>query len=936
MQKCYLLLFLVLSGFAENLNGQSISGQAIDTLTGKPVTDATVTLLSAKDSSLISFTMTDAQGRFDLPKLPVGEYRLLISHVNYHSLARKVNLTKDAPEAVLGPIRLSDRSLLGEVTVSAEIPPVTMIGDTVQYHADAFHTPPNASVEQLLKKLPGVQVDKDGTIKSQGQAVKRVLVDGKEFFGNDPKMATKNLPADAVADVQFYEKQTDQAALTGFDDGNSEKTINLKLKHDKKKGGFGKLSAGAGTGGRFEGRANLNSFKGPRQMSVIGAANNTNTEAFSFMDLLNFTGDMSRLMRGGAGTSESLSALAGSGSNNQGIRSIRGGGINYNNRIGNHTDFTSNYFYNQYEPEVRTELQRSYLLPDSGYHYQASSLSNNSTGTHRLNLGFDSQLDSFNSLKVTPTVAWQDARTRAASQYRQYGENGSAAGQGADGELSNLGTSNNTFHNRGVNFRNEILYGKKFRRKGRSFSLDLQTTINNSNGDGTQQSVNEYYSPGAILNRRDSIDQQLRSSADQLGYNARAVYTEPISRRSLLELSVARSSTTSKADQRTWDYDAADGKYSRVNDSLSNHFENTYSYLTGGLRFRNQRRKLKYSIGVNWQRAVLEGKLTSGIKDSVLRKTFNDLLPVARFQYNFTRYKNLQVNYSTATNQPTISQLQPVPDISDPLNIREGNPALHQEYRHDLHLNYAGVNPFRNRNLFAGFTLSRVDDKIVNSDSVFSNGIKKTRPVNVDAVYSVSGDITFGLPLHALKGTVQAGSRLGYDRGKQFINGSPNTIDNWSAGPRVSFNGSPTESLDYSVGAELNFNHTSYSLRPSFNTNYLSQVYSADLNWELPHNFHLQTDLNYTLNRQLAAGFNTSVPLWNASVGHLLGKSKRAELKLRVNDLLNRNIGVSRSSNQNFIEDSRVNTLKRYGLLSFTYSLSKVGLGGKVQMIRFD
>jgi hypothetical protein len=286
--------------------------------------------------------MTDNKGQFEITGLANGEYRLLTTHVNYHNASRPFTIDDAHKQVNLGNIIMNDVTrVLSEVIVTAEAPPVTLIDDTVQYNAGSFKTIPNATVEQLLKKMPGIKVEKDGTVKAQGQEVKKVLVDGKEFFGNDPKIATRNLPADAVDKVQVYDKMSDQAQLTGFDDGNSEKTINLKLKKDKKKGAFGKIMGGAGTDERFEGRFNINSFKGARQMSAIGMANNTNTEGFSFMDILSFNGGMNQLggNSGGGGININMSsndAMAGAmgGGNNNAINTTWAGGANYNNIIG--------------------------------------------------------------------------------------------------------------------------------------------------------------------------------------------------------------------------------------------------------------------------------------------------------------------------------------------------------------------------------------------------------------------------------------------------------------------------------------------------------------------------------------------------------------------------------------------------------------------------
>jgi Outer membrane protein beta-barrel family len=927
MRQFYLLAFLIIFCSASVLaqkNG-SIKGLAYDTLSRKAVADATITVLVKKDSSLLTFGMTDNAGRFSLDNIPAGEYRLLITHITYHNSNRTFIISDSVKNVDLGKVFMNDRTkVLEEVLVTNEAPPVTLIGDTVQYNAGSFKTQPNASVEQLLKKLPGVQVAKDGTVKAQGQTVNKVLVDGKEFFGNDPKMATKNLPADAVDKVQVYDKLSDQAQMTGFDDGNSEKTINLKLKKDKKKGAFGKITGGGGTDERFEGRFNINSFKGARQMSAIGMANNTNTEGFSFMDMMNFTGELSRMMKVGNGnvniniTADDPNAAM-LGGNNSGIRTIRGGGLNYNNIIGSKIDFTSNYFYNHYNPKTAANIARQYILPDSSYFYNQNSLSNNINNSHRLNLGIDYVIDSFHSLKISPSVGYQQTKNNSLSDYRQ---------SGSDGRESNNGYSNSISNSTGYNFRNDLLFRKKFRRRGRTFSLSLQTTLNNSDGDGSLESVNEFFTRGGTGSRTDTIDQRFTNKSDLFGYNARAVYTEPLFKRSLLEFSMGKSNNKSTAEKITYDFNDFNGKYDQLNDSLTNDFENTYGYTNAGIRLRTQKKKYNYAVGLSWQKAELEGKITTGIKDSLISKSFTNILPTARFQYNFTRHKNLTFNYRAFTNQPSVSQLQPVPDNSNVLNIKEGNPDLKQEFIHNVQINYMGVNPFKNKNLFAFFNLNRTDNKIVNSDTLYSSGIKKTKPVNVDGVYNLSGDINLGLPARFLKGTFRIGSNLGYNYGKQFINGVGNIINTFSAGPRLGVDMSPTEKIDLSFTAGMNYNKTKYSLQPVFNNTYFSQLYEAELNWQLPKGIYFSTDFVYTVNNQRAAGFNAQVPLWGASISKLFLKFNRGELKLRVNDILNRNVGISRSTNQNYIEDSRVNTLRRYGIFTFTYSLSKTGLGG--------
>jgi hypothetical protein len=938
MRQAYLLLILLgstLNALAQK-NG-TVKGIAFDTIARQPVSSATVTVMDKKDSSLISFTMTDNGGRFELKGIPNGQYRLLISHVNYHSSNTFFTIEDNNKNKDFGNITLNDvAKVLGEVVVSNEAPPVTLIGDTVQYNAGSFKTVPNANVEQLLKKLPGVKVDKDGTVTAQGEKVSKVLVDGKEFFGNDPKIATRNLPADAVDKVQVYDKQSDQAQLTGFEDGNYEKTINLKLKKDKKKGVFGKVMAGGGNKERYEGKFNVNSFKGARQMSAIGMGNNTNAEGFSFMDILNFTGALNQMRQGGGGnvninvSAADAAALGVNSDRNGGINTAWGGGLNYNNLIGNKLDFQSNYFYNRFNPNIKSHLLRENIFQGSSNFYDENAYTDNLNNTHRFNMNMLYQIDSLHSLRIVPSFSYQQTRNRSQKDYSTTS---------ATGNLINQGFSNNIANSDGYNFRNDLVFRKKFDRKGRTLSLSLGTSLNESEGDGDLSSIINYYSGGNI-NKRDTLTQQNDNTNDLRGYTARAVYTEPLWRKTLLEFSAGKSNTRSSSEKTTWDYNKANGKYDKINQQLTNDFENTYGYTNTGFRMRKQGRKYNYSLGITWQHAELEGKIISGVKDSVITKDFKNILPNATFRYNFTKFKSLSLMYGASTNQPTMSQLQPVPDNSNPLYIREGNPDLKQEYSHSLRGSLNMLNPFKNKNFFMFFTLQTTRNKIVNYDTVnLATGVRRTMPVNVNGVYNANANLSYNLPIRALKASLDIGSTIGYNKTKQFINRAENTIRTLSLGPDIRLDMNPNDKLSLAIGAGYAINNAKYSLESSQDNNYLSQEYEASVEWQLPKNFFFATEFTYTINSQRAAGFNTNVPIWNASFSKQFMKYNRGEIKLTATDLLNRNTGISRTTNQNYIEDKQVNTLRRFFLLSFTYSLTKSGLnsggpGGIRMMMR--
>ena len=938
MRKIYLVLLSVC--FTTTLLAQkngTVKGIAFDTISKQPVAGATVTVLEKADSSLISFTMTANDGHFELKGLANGDYRLLITHVNYHNSNTFFILTDNNKNVEQGNVVMSDKTkVLEEVVLANEAPPVTLINDTIQYNAGSFKTQPNASVEQLLKKLPGVKVEKDGTIKAQGEKVTRVLVDGKEFFGNDPKIATKNLPADAVDKVQVYDKQSDQAQLTGFEDGNYEKTINLKLKKDKKKGMFGKVNTGAGNKERYEGKFNLNSFKGARQFSAIGMGNNTNAEGFSFMDILNFTGELARMQRGSGGnininvSSDDAAAMGiNPGGRNSGINTAWGGGLNYNNIIGTKLDFQSNYFYNRFNPNSESHIQRQYFLPDSSYFYNQNSFTDNLSNSQRFNLNTLYQVDSMNSIRITPSFSYQKTNNRSLTDYQTLSE---------DRILTNEGFSNTTSASEGYNFRNDVIWRKKFTRKGRTFSLSLQTSLNESDGNASLSSINNFYNPDGTLLKKDTLNQRSNTTSDLRGSTARAVYTEPIWKKSLLEFSVSKSNTKSTSQKETFDFNKGNGKYDQLNNRLTNDFENTYGFTNAGIRMRTQKKKYSYAFGANWQQAELEGKIISGNKDSLINKTFRNILPNARFQYNITRFKTFSLTYNTNTNQPNMTQLQPVPDNSNSLNIREGNPDLKQEFNHSLQANLNLVSPYKNKNLFMFLTMQTTQNKIVNYDTINNLGVKRTRPVNVNGVYNINSNISYSLPVRFLKGSVEISSNTGLFKTKQFINTVGNDIKTFSVGPDIRLDMNPTDKLNIGVGAGFNYNKTKYSIQAALNTNYLSQEYTASLDWEMPKGFFFATDFAYTINSQRASGFNLKVPLWNASISKQMLKFNRGELKFSARDLLNKNIGISRNTNNNYIEDSRVLTLRQFFLLSFTYSLSKTGLntagsGGGMRMI---
>ena len=823
---------------------------------------------------------------------------------------------------------MKDKTVLDEVTLLAQRPPVEVNGDTLEFNAESFKTKPNAVVEDMLKKMPGIEVDKDGTVRVNGKRINRVLVNGKDFFNGDPKMATRNLSADAIDKVQVFDKQSDQAAFTGIDDGNAEKTINLKLKKDKKNAAFGKMSAAAGTQDRYDAQFNVNKFKGDQQLSAIGMANNTNRQGFSIMDMLNFTGQSRKMMGGGGGMvintngPEDFGLPVSGINNNQGIITTIAGGINYSDNWKKKTDVNASYFYNDLMPDNTRIVNRQNILPGNNFTWRQNSSNNSKTESNRFNFSADHKIDSFNSIKLTSVIGYQKGNADNQSNYESFVP---------AGKTLNNGFTNTTNATEGYNTSNTLLYRHKFKKKGRTFSLNGSMQYNDSRLNGTQNSISNFFTNGTI-DLRDTLNQVTKLNGITQSYGANLSYTEPLSKRSLLEFKSFYNTSQGDLDRTTFDYNKTSGKHDVRNNLLSNAFESRYNYMGGGVSLRTQKKKYGYTAGANLQYA----QLTSQLKDSafLVKQNFTNLLPAASFNYNFTKMKSLRLDYYSSTLQPNASQLQPVKDISDPLNVQEGNPGLLQSYNHNLGLQFFNANPSKQKNLFAFVNYFATQNAIVNSDIIDAGGTRTTRPVNANGVYYINGTIDRGFRVNKLNTRFTIGGNIAYNRSVNFINNQKNKTGNLSFAPRVSANYTYKEAVDINLSTSLSYNQARYSLQSSLNNNYWRQTYELEVTFNLPAGFTINNEFTYSVFTGRANGFNKNIALWNAALSKQVLKSKKGEIKISAYDLLKQNIGVDRNANSNYVEDIQYRALQRFFTLGFTYSLQKPFSGGPRAIIR--
>ena len=914
---CLLLISYV--GFAQNL---TIQGSLKDSIANRALNSATVSLVNAKDSSLISFSRTNESGVFNFKNVAPGNYLISVSYVGY--IPKWVPVLSGTEKTVeMGLIYMNDVNSMSTVTVTARRPPVVINGDSVEFNSENFKTAPNAVVEDLLKKMPGMEVDKSGGITVNGKTVTKVFVNGKEFFTGDPKMATKNLPADAVDKIQVYDRKSDQAMFTGIDDGSEETAINLKLKKDRNRSTFGKLNGGAGTPSVFDAQGNINVINNDEQFSAIGGANNTNRQNFSSRNIVNFSGGGGGRPGAGAGVTINING-GGSGetdANAQGIAETYSIGGNYSNLFNSKKiEFNANTAISDVERNNNSFSFTQNLTP--GNQFNRTSISNSINRNQQQSFGstIDQKVSETFSYKFTPSLSWQ--QTSSSS------EDTTLTRSGLDPnslDITNRNTTAATSISDAVNVSNNLLLRKKFAKKGRTISSTITQSYNQSNSTGSQY-TSQFFYKNRVLTSDSILDQQNIRKGNTSSYSANVIYTEPISKKSLLEFNSYLSKTIGASSKKVYDQNNVTDNYDLLNNRLTNEFNSEYTYSGGGMSFRSNQKKFNFSTGVSLQNAVLDGENISAKKN--FSQSFQDILPNATFRYNFSQTKNLNVDYRTSTNQPSITQLQPVLDQSNINRQSIGNPDLKRSYVHNLNIRFFSSKILAGKNFFSTLNTSTTNNSIVNYDSVLPNRTILSKPVNVNGAYRINGTMNYGFGIKKLNSRLSFGLSAGLNNNISYANGLLNTIVTKSTGPNVSYSYILDDVIDINLTARYSYSKTTNEVNPTLNTNYLTKVFGADMTNYLPLNIVLNQSFNYAINTGRAEGFNTAIPIWNASFSKFFMKNKRAEIKMSAFDLLNKNIGISRNVSQNQIVDRSYNVISQYFMLSFTYSLQKSGLGG--------
>lgn len=902
----YILLFISVSSFSQKI---AIVGNLIDE-EKKPVEYATVSLLNMSDSTLLFYAISNEQGRFEIKNVNKGPYILQAAAFGFATSSQKINLTRDS----LSIITLSvPANKLNEVTI--ESAPILIKGDTIEYNSAAFKTRPDAVAEDLLKKLPGVEVDRGGNVKAQGENVSKVLVDGKEFFGDDPKVATKNLPADAIKKVQVYDKKSEESELTGIDDGSNEKIINLVLKDGKKSAIIGDVMAGYGTGDHYQSAAKIYRFKKKTQFAALGMLNNINQFGFTLTDYLSFSGGL-RSLSGGDGMGQLISNSSvpvNFGQPVTGLITSGAGGLNYTYEREKGKRFNISYIGNGSLKKLDETIYSRNFFGDTYYDKYDTSYSKSTTQGHNFQLNWKNKIDTTQNFSLRLTSSLSLSKSQSNSTNQSY----------IVSQLTNQAMYNNTDDNSQFSSSLNASYLRRLYSKWRVFKFSVDGSYDNNMANSIIGNTILYFNPTVSLTQnlfQDNTNPVIRCSAStgitrKLG---KGFYAEFATKAGMENDAIHRRQGFTNETNTTID-------------SLSPHFTALYKYIRPGINFKKNNEKREFNI--NLRSEICEQH--SILNENTIRKTmYLFFTPELNWENEYSNQKRIGFNYFSYINTAGSYQALPVANTLNPLQLFTGNANLKPEYVHDGGFNWWIFDQFSMTSFFAGLRGTYTHNKISYARNIAPGLNQEMTMVNVPDDYRVNGNVNFSTPIRKLKLNLGLNLREAWNKGISLVNTAPNITTSLTHTAGITLSNRKKDKWDLNAGANIAYTQATYSIGSMKSADYYNYSYFGEISWTPNTTFSFLVSAD--VNSYNGANFdqNIVIPLLKAEAKFYFLKDKRGILSLEGFDLLNKNTGLSRVSELNYLMQKKSSIIQQYFLLSFKFKLNKfdVNHGMNVQI----